>query len=1158
MNGDALTSLGRLALEQRLHDLEALIQVVRQINRSLNPENVYQNSLNGIRVALGADFGCFVLLDPVLLLLKLGLQSNLESSLAVDLENLLRDFRFPSDIVYPGDRDYMSSIIGQEIKLVLKDHQITNSFLIPLLTRTQLLGVMAFGTGGEGKFLAPKSIDLVLSIGDQVANAIENAQLHAKLKESEEWSRTFIDDSPDSFWETDWEGNIYYVNDSACKLLGGDRATILKMHRNDFFIIPSERREAIIPLMDKLNMWAEPHAHLRTLDGQIKDISITIRFVRDATGTITRFQSVFRDVTEQTQTYETLQQRNEELRVLNSIASILANPTQIDHALDQVCQEIITITGMETIGIYVLDAIDSHLNLLAQRGMSDNLIAQAQTLGLDDPATRRVAAQGEAYALDDFLNYGSSPDSFLGPKSEGYRSGIAVPLERRGGPIGALFIGSKSKTQFEPSDLELMKNIGRQIGIAIDNADLFAEMDRRARELAGLAELSAACASTLDPIAIGHITIEGIRKLLPVSICNLRVREGANYSLLASYTVMNGALPASPKLEELVRATFERKNLVTVANVDTEPQLELLRADLKKLNACAIAMMPLLIQERIIGALIVAFPEPHIWLPREIELLKTIANQVAVALDNARQYVEMRQRLQELDGLYKLSIACSSTMNPQDLSQIAADYTHQLAPDADFAIIRLLDQDQLHLTASYLPKDIHLSETIPVDDYFGKIIYQSEKVLISNVYSDLVPEPHRSGFIGVGIQSIAIVPMLARDHAIGGIALAYLTPHTWQPHEVDLLQTIANQIANAVDNARLFQNVESERQKVQAIFDSGLSGMFVTDVGGHIIMFNHMAEKMSGWSLKDVYNKTWDEVLRDPNLPSASKSLIDEALINKKIVFAQVGRRIRTRGGKVIPCAKAVAPLLDADGNVTGAVGAFWDLSHEERAEIERTRFLHLVAHQLRTPLTALLSASQLLREKGKLSAQREAEMWDIVKDQGERLHRFASQFLSLEAMIKSERPIELKPIPIGTLIHELMNKYIVDADHQYKVWVSEPGPLVQADAERLENVLCNLIDNAKLYSPKQTLITVSVQEINLEHVLIQVEDQGSGIPENEQEKIFQPFYRSPRELGTHTHGHGLGLAIAQRMVKEMGSEITVLSEEGQGATFRFTLRRAI
>ena len=208
-------------------------------------------------------------------------------------------------------------------------------------------------------------------------------------------------------------------------------------------------------------------------------------------------------------------------------------------------------------------------------------------------------------------------------------------------------------------------------------------------------------------------------------------------------------------------------------------------------------------------------------------------------------------------------------------------------------------------------------------------------------------------------------------------------------------------MGNAIDNAQLFQSVLSEQRKVQAIFDSGLSGLFATDAAGRIVMFNRAAERITGWTASQVFGKIWEDLFIDPVQTLPGEPLIYQALVHKATLYEHSGRLLRTRDGREIPIAKAVAPLLDEQGNVTGAVGAFFDMSREQAAELEREDFLREVAHQLRSPLTAVLSAAQLL-ERQNLSEARRAEMWGVLKSSGERLKRFADQFLDLEAVMKS------------------------------------------------------------------------------------------------------------------------------------------------------------
>jgi PAS domain S-box-containing protein len=443
-----------------------------------------------------------------------------------------------------------------------------------------------------------------------------------------------------------------------------------------------------------------------------------------------------------------------------------------------------------------------------------------------------------------------------------------------------------------------------------------------------------------------------------------------------------------------------------------------------------------------------------------------------------------------------------------------------------------------------------------MDDVFGPIVTQPRPLILDNVEQANLPAPHRQGFLSVGIRAIAVLPMQARDRVLGALAVTFDRPHAWQTNEINLAQTIANHIASAMDSAQLFQNVLSEQRKVQAIFDSGLSGLFATDAEGRITMFNHAAESITGWSYNQVRGKTWEEIFADLSRNPPIEPLINEALLHKRIVFVQEGRTLHTRDGRVIPVAKAVAPLLDEKGNVTGAVGAFWDLSREQAAEMAREEFLKEIAHQLRSPLSAVLSAMQLL-ERPNLSPEHRAEMWAILKHDGQRLKRFADQFLDLEAVLKSERPLNLEPLSIAALARAMVRSLRADkTQHRFHIETSPKNLLAYADEWRVENILRNLLENAIAYSPAGTLITITVKPTTEQMILVSVRDQGPGIPAEDQTRIFQPFYRSARAQKRSIYGHGLGLTIAKRNVEEMGGHIWVESKEGKGATFHFTLRR--
>ena len=968
-------------LERNLADLRALSQVVIDIGKSLDLQTVLRTSFAGIQRVVHGDAGCFLLIQPNEPTLQLTQADTLPTPLREELRNLILDPDMVADVFNAESRNSVIAELGQRVGQILQRQSLTSYVMLPLTAQARAVGVLLVMTS-TGRLLEPKTIDLLMSIGEQVGMAIENARLHAVVSAAEEWRREFMENSPDGFWEGDFQGRITYANDAACRLFGYDREALLRMRVADLTIDDVETRSAAIDELKGKGVLVGRDATVVTKLGETRIINYTSRVVRDEQGQVVRFQCVSQDVTERRKLTAELRQRNEELAALNKVAGILSHPLEFEQSLSQVCEHIGSITGMEGVAIVMLDASRRFLYPVAHRGVSENLLSQAQRLGLDDPLTRRIV-EGDGLAIDDVTVFEEA--GLAGPRAEGYRSGICMPIKKNGTPVGVLFVGSKSRTKYEPSDVDLLRTISSQIAVALENSDLYAQMQRRMKELDGLAQLSAACTTSLDPAELSEIAVAWTQRLLPSDLCSLR----------------------------------------------------------------------------------------------------------------------------------------------------------------------LVERDAMRILAGSVNSDIPLKEQIELDEVFRVLIEDRTLYQVTDIQTDtFVPPAHREGFLGIGIRSFLAVPMPVPDRVIGVLAVGHAAPHIWQPREIELLQTIANQTANAIHNAVLFQNVLGEQRKVQAIFDSGLSGLYATDAQGRLVMFNRAAERITGWKFKDVEGMPWSEIFGNP------EPLYRKALDEKVSAFNLLGRAFKTRDGREIPIAEAVAPLVDEKDTVIGAVGAFWDLTKEKQAEESRARFLQMVAHQLRTPLSSLLSALQLLERRGILEKKR-VDLWKIVKGEGTRLKEFSDQFLDLEAEIKSPRPLQLEALSISTLVRHIVHEFGTGKpEHAFKVKSLKPEPIVRADAWRVANVLRNLLDNAASYSPEGTEIAVSIRLLDDGVVDVAVKDQGEGILLEEQEHIFKPFYRLPKPTGRRTYGHGLGLSIAKGMVEEMGGRIWVESRNNQGATFHFSLRR--
>ena len=664
---------------------------------------------------------------------------------------------------------------------------------------------------------------------------------------------------------------------------------------------------------------------------------------------------------------------------------------------------------------------------------------------------------------------------------------------------------------------------------------------------------------SLDQAEVYQASLEGVQRVVGGDFgCFLLIQPDTPALRLAHVT----GLPAS-LLEQLQSLTFDHElingefmpeNQIRAISILGEKVCLVLEAQ----NITSFALLPLTARGHAVGILLTGGGAGRVLAPSGVDLLMSIGEQVGMAIENARLYEQTQQRVQELDGLAQLTAACAASLDPQAICDLAVEWTEKLLR-ATACSIRFIEQGQLRLGAARGQRQgVGVPELLEIGDSSRSIIEQQ----VSRVVNDWETDTSQSSRVRRlvqehGMRASVAVPLLVRRQAIGILGVADAKPRQWSPHEIDLLQTIANQVATGIDNAQLFQNMSNEKRKVQAIFDSGLSGLYATDAAGKIVMFNRAAERITGWTLDEVRGKNWAEWLSDRAAGNPVEPLLDEALLRKKTAYAFEGRRMRTRDGRIIPAAKAVAPLLDEKEDVIGAVGAFWDLSKEQRAEIEYENFLAMVAHQLRSPLTAVLSALELF-ERRNLSEERRTELWAIVKAEGNQLKKLADQFLEHQAAVKSTLPLKFETLSVVSLARQLVRQFQTDkSQHRFRVQSSNPEPLAFADSNRVENVLRNLLDNAVSYSPVGSLITLRIKRQDEEWIDVSVQDFGAGIPPAEQTHLFQPFYRVPQTSERRVYGHGLGLALAKETVTAMGGRIWVESEPEHGATFHFTLRRA-
>jgi two-component system sensor histidine kinase GlrK len=231
-----------------------------------------------------------------------------------------------------------------------------------------------------------------------------------------------------------------------------------------------------------------------------------------------------------------------------------------------------------------------------------------------------------------------------------------------------------------------------------------------------------------------------------------------------------------------------------------------------------------------------------------------------------------------------------------------------------------------------------------------------------------------------------------------------------------------------------------------------------------------------------------------------------------------------------------------------------WLRRRLRNTEAQRTRFLRHVSHDLKTPLTAICEGAQLLSEgaAGPLDP-RQRPLVDIVGKNAQRLQKFIEDFLNYQQISSARVSLELRAIRMAQLCETVLSAHIMAVGkHNVRVKRNLSEVELNGDWNKLYAVLDNLISNAIKFSPEDGVVTVSLAEEGGE-VVVDVMDQGNGVPEEERKRIFEPFFRGTRAQKGTIKGSGLGLAIARDYARAHRGRLELIDSQ-QGAHFRLTL----
>jgi two-component system cell cycle sensor histidine kinase/response regulator CckA len=350
--------------------------------------------------------------------------------------------------------------------------------------------------------------------------------------------------------------------------------------------------------------------------------------------------------------------------------------------------------------------------------------------------------------------------------------------------------------------------------------------------------------------------------------------------------------------------------------------------------------------------------------------------------------------------------------------------------------------------------------------------------------------------------------------------------------------------------------VQAQYARLDAILRSVGDAIMMTDRELLIRYVNPAFTALTGYTATEALGQFATSIGAGADSEQDRQS-IASALAERKTWQGEVtGRR---KDGRVYDAFLTVAPVLDAQGYVTGYVSSHHDITQRKALERARSQFITNVSHQFRTPVTTLQLYTYLMRQTE--SPEELFQHLEAIEEQIKWLVQLIQDTLEITALDSGKAISYWQPISIPTLIEGMITRYQTRAETSNLTLTAVPAPtempLVEGDQSRLAQALGKIIENAIVFTPPGGQVTLELATARAEGrlwVTAGVHDTGPGISPEEQEKVFDRFFRGSLAEAGEVPGTGLGLSIAYEIVRAHGGRITVESQVGQGATFTIWL----
>ncbi|MGY3749679.1 cell wall metabolism sensor histidine kinase WalK [Vagococcus acidifermentans] len=365
--------------------------------------------------------------------------------------------------------------------------------------------------------------------------------------------------------------------------------------------------------------------------------------------------------------------------------------------------------------------------------------------------------------------------------------------------------------------------------------------------------------------------------------------------------------------------------------------------------------------------------------------------------------------------------------------------------------------------------------------------------------------------------------------------------------ELGQLGETFNELSARVEEAQ--ETMDSERRRLDSVLTHMTDGVIGTDRRGNVIIINETALSLLETTNEEALGKSILDLL-DIRGEYSFRMLLEEQEEILLDFSASEFDQVILRADFAI--------IRRESGFISGLVCVLHDVTEQTKAEQERRQFVSNVSHELRTPLTSMRSYIEALVDGAWQSPEVAPQFLKVTQEETERMIRMINDLLQLSRMDTQKMTLQVELVNLNELFNYVLDRFDMvikneGRNYDIKREFTKRSLWVEIDADRMIQVLDNILNNAMKYSPAGGTITCRLLETH-KNVIISISDQGLGIPKKDLGRVFDRFYRVDKARSRAMGGSGLGLAISKEAVKAHGGNIWVESEEGKGSTFFISL----